>query len=101
VIGARRGDQTLQTSYCLLKTLQPEDFVAVVVYDIRPEILPDFSTDSDKEIHLVLRNQYSIAYSLTTSQRPTSGSVWPTKREIPSNTTIVAKAGYTAPDELE
>ena len=37
--------QTLQASYGFLETLKPEDFVAVVAYDIRPEILSDFSAD--------------------------------------------------------
>jgi len=37
--------QTLTAAYGFLETLKPEDFVAVVAYDIRPEILSDFSTD--------------------------------------------------------
>ncbi|MEK7406594.1 MAG: VWA domain-containing protein [Acidobacteriota bacterium] len=37
--------QTLTASYGFLETLKPEDYVAVVAYDIRPEILSDFSTD--------------------------------------------------------
>ena len=37
--------QTLQAAYGFVKTLKPEDYVAVVAYDIRPEILSDFSTD--------------------------------------------------------
>lgn len=37
--------QTLTASYGFLQTLKPEDYVAVVVYDLRPEILSDFSTD--------------------------------------------------------
>src|SRR5437879_2413992 len=40
--------QTLQASYGFLETLKPEDYVAVVAYDIRPEILSDFSTDKRK-----------------------------------------------------
>jgi VWFA-related protein len=37
--------QTLQASYGFLETLKPEDFIAVVAYDLRPEILSDFSAD--------------------------------------------------------
>ncbi len=37
--------QTLTASYGFLETLKPEDYVAIVAYDIRPEILADFSTD--------------------------------------------------------
>jgi VWFA-related protein len=37
--------QTLTASYGFLDTLKPQDYVAIVAYDIRPEILSDFSTD--------------------------------------------------------
>ncbi len=37
--------QTLEASYGFLETLKPEDYVAVVAYDMRPEILSDFSAD--------------------------------------------------------
>lgn len=37
--------ETLQASYGFLETLKPEDYVAVVAYDLRPEILSDFSQD--------------------------------------------------------
>ncbi len=37
--------QTLQASYGFLETLKPEDVVAVVAYDLKPEILSDFSQD--------------------------------------------------------
>ena len=37
--------QTLQASYGFLETLKPEDYVAVVAYDMRSEILSDFSQD--------------------------------------------------------
>ncbi|MDX2269838.1 MAG: VWA domain-containing protein [Bryobacter sp.] len=40
--------ETLQASYGFLQTLKPEDYVAVVAYDLRPEILSDFSTDKRK-----------------------------------------------------
>src|SRR6266446_3765981 len=37
--------QTLTAAYGFLQTLKPEDYVAIVAYDIRSEILSDFSTD--------------------------------------------------------
>jgi VWFA-related protein len=37
--------ETLTAAYGFLETLKPEDHVAVVAYDLRPEILSDFSTD--------------------------------------------------------
>jgi VWFA-related protein len=40
--------QTLTASYGFLETLKPEDYVAVVAYDLRPEILSDFSTNKQK-----------------------------------------------------
>jgi VWFA-related protein len=40
--------ETLQASYGFLSTLQPDDNVAVVEYDLRPTILSDFSPDKRK-----------------------------------------------------
>src|SRR5438105_5743631 len=40
--------QTLQLAWGFAETLKPEDYVAVVAYDIRPEILTDFTTDKTK-----------------------------------------------------
>lgn len=40
--------QTLQAAYGFVQTLKPEDFVAVVAFDLRPEILSDFTTDRMK-----------------------------------------------------
>lgn len=37
--------QTLSASYGFLETLKPEDYVAIVAYDLRPEILCDFTSD--------------------------------------------------------
>ena len=37
--------QTLTASYGFIDTLKQEDYVAVVAYDMRPEILSDFTTD--------------------------------------------------------
>jgi Ca-activated chloride channel family protein len=40
--------QTLQAIYGFAQTLKPEDYVAVIAYDMKPEILSDFSTDRTK-----------------------------------------------------
>ena len=40
--------QTLVASYGFIETLKPEDYVAIVAYDMRPEILTDFTTDRGK-----------------------------------------------------
>ena len=47
--------QTLTASYGFLETLKPEDYVAVVAYDLRPEILSDFSTDKRKAMEAMQR----------------------------------------------
>lgn len=47
--------ETLQASYGFLQTLKPEDFVAVVAYDLRPEILSDFSADKRKAYEAMQR----------------------------------------------
>jgi Ca-activated chloride channel family protein len=40
--------ETLVASYGFIETLKPEDYVAIVAYDMRPEILTDFTTDRGK-----------------------------------------------------
>ncbi len=47
--------QTLQASYGFLETLKPEDYVAIVAYDLRPTILSDFSTDKRKAYEAMQR----------------------------------------------
>jgi VWFA-related protein len=37
--------QTLSASYGFLQTLKPEDYVAVIAYDMKEEVLSDFTTD--------------------------------------------------------
>jgi VWFA-related protein len=37
--------QTLTAAYGFVDSLKPDDYVAIVAYDLRPEILSDFSTD--------------------------------------------------------
>ncbi len=40
--------QTLELAWGFASTLKPQDYVAVIAYDIRPEILTDFTTDRSK-----------------------------------------------------
>ena len=40
--------QTLQLAWGFAESLKPEDYAAVVAYDMRPEILTDFTTDKSK-----------------------------------------------------
>ncbi|MCW5978383.1 MAG: VWA domain-containing protein [Bryobacteraceae bacterium] len=47
--------QTLTAAYGFLETLKPEDYVAIVAYDMRPEILSDFSTDKRKAYEAMQR----------------------------------------------
>ncbi len=54
--------QTLSAAYGFLETLKPEDYVAVVAYDMRPEILSDFSTDK-RAAYEAMRRLQIAAYS--------------------------------------
>jgi VWFA-related protein len=54
--------QTLTAAYGFLETLKPEDYVAVVAYDLRPEILSDFSTDK-RAAHEAMQRLRIAAYS--------------------------------------
>jgi VWFA-related protein len=47
--------QTLTASYGFLETLKKDDFVAVVAYDMRSEILSDFSADKRKAYEAMQR----------------------------------------------
>jgi len=40
--------ETLQASYGFVQTLKPIDYVAIVAFDLKPEILCDFTTDQMK-----------------------------------------------------
>ena len=40
--------QTLELTWGFASTLKPEDYVAVIAYDMHPEILSDFTTDRTK-----------------------------------------------------
>ncbi len=54
--------QTLTAAYGFLETLKPEDYVAVVAYDMRTEILSDFSADK-REAQEAMRRLQIAAYS--------------------------------------
>jgi len=54
--------QTLSASYGFLETLKAEDYVAVVAYDMRPEMLSDFSTDKSQAAAAMKRLNFA-AYS--------------------------------------
>ncbi|MCX6621506.1 MAG: VWA domain-containing protein [Acidobacteria bacterium] len=54
--------QTLTASYGFLETLKPDDYVAVVAFDMRPEILSDFSTDKQQAYQAMQRLRIA-AYS--------------------------------------
>ena len=47
--------QTLQAVYGFVETLKKDDYVAVMAYDMRPEILSDFSTDRRKTYEALQR----------------------------------------------
>ena len=47
--------QTLTAAYGFLQTLKPDDYVAVIAYDMRSEILSDFSTDRRKTYEAMQR----------------------------------------------
>jgi len=49
--------QTLTAAYGFLQTMRPDDYVAVIAYDMRSEILSDFSTDRRKTYEAMQRLQ--------------------------------------------
>jgi Ca-activated chloride channel family protein len=54
--------QTLTASYGFLETLKQEDYVAVVAYDMRTEILCDFTTDK-REAYQAMQRLQIAAFS--------------------------------------
>ena len=54
--------QTLTATYGFVETLRPEDWVAVIAYDLRPEILADFTQDR-REIAGALQRLRIAAFS--------------------------------------
>jgi Ca-activated chloride channel homolog len=51
--------QTLQAAYSFVETLKPEDYVAVVAYDLRPEMLSDFSTNRQDTYEALQRLRFA------------------------------------------
>lgn len=51
--------QTLQAAYGFVQTLKPDDYVAVIAYDLRPEILSDFTTDRQQTYDAMRRLQFA------------------------------------------
>lgn len=49
--------QTLSASYGFLETLKPEDYVAVISYDMRTEVLTDFTQDKREAMEAMRRLQ--------------------------------------------
>ena len=47
--------QTLSATFGFVQTLRPEDYVAVIAYDLRPTILTDFTQDR-REIQRALQS---------------------------------------------
>ena len=47
--------QTLMAAYGFVQTLKPDDYVAVVAYDLKTEILSDFSVDRNKTMEALQR----------------------------------------------
>jgi len=54
--------QTLSAAYGFAETLRPEDWVAVIAYDLRPEILSDFSQDR-RETYQALQRLRTTGFS--------------------------------------
>ncbi len=50
--------QTLQASYGFVSSLQPEDWVAVVVYDLKTDILQDFTRNKNAAFAVLNRMRY-------------------------------------------
>jgi VWFA-related protein len=50
--------QTLMASYGFVETLKPEDYVAIIAYDMRPEILCDFTSDKRAAYEAMRRLQF-------------------------------------------
>lgn len=50
--------QTLMYAYGFAQTLKPDDYIAVVAYDLKPEILSDFSNDRQKTYEALHRLQF-------------------------------------------
>ncbi len=47
--------QTLTAAYGFVQTLKPEDYIAVIAYDMTPEVLSDFASDRSKTYEALQR----------------------------------------------
>ena len=52
---SRTWFQTLTATYGFVQTLRPEDYVAIIAYDLREEILSDFTTDRQQTAEALAR----------------------------------------------
>ena len=52
---SRSWFQTLQATYGFVSTLKPDDYVAVIAYDLRTEMLSDFTTDRQQTAEALSR----------------------------------------------
>jgi len=53
--GGETWYQTLSAAYGFVQTLKPDDYVALIAYDMREEILSDFTTDKRKTYEAMQR----------------------------------------------
>ena len=51
--------QTLQASYTFVQTLKPDDYLAIVAYDLRPEMLSDFTTNREETYDALQRLRFA------------------------------------------
>jgi VWFA-related protein len=51
--------QTIQAAYSFVQTLRPDDYVAVAAYDLKPEILSDFTTNRQKTYEALQRLNFA------------------------------------------
>jgi hypothetical protein len=50
--------QTIQAAYSFAQMLKPEDYLAIVAYDLKPEMLSDFTTDRAETADALQRLRY-------------------------------------------
>jgi VWFA-related protein len=51
--------QTIQAAYGFAQTLKPEDYLAIVAYDLKPEMLSDFTTDRQETYDALQRLRFA------------------------------------------
>ncbi len=51
--------QTLQAAYGFAQTLKPEDYLAIVAYDLKPEMLSDFTTNRQETYDALQRLRFA------------------------------------------